>query len=267
MEFRKAKNAIWIAAVLSALAAPQVSAQSNESLFGVDSPGVTFGPYVRAGLGFDYSMTDNGFWESPGASDPLVLFDLDSDNAAFGTVGYGYDWMNGFRGDVSLSFFGKKDVAGPWSATIPATPGPHASVSTSVSSTALMGTVYYAPLERQGKITKFNPFVSAGLGFAHNDMSTWTRTNPASGQPVRSFEGNSSTELAWSVGVGASWQINRPGKRVLLLDAGVQYFDLGNAQGGAQPLPGSGSSTPRQPLTVGMESTVISIGVRMPLNW
>lgn len=241
-------------------------AQDGESLFGIDAPAVTYGPYVRAELGFDRAMVDDGFWESPGASDPIVLFDLDSEDAGFGALGVGFDWMNGFRGELALSAFGRKDVSGPWFATIPATPGPHASVSTSVNSTALMGNVFYAPLERQGRISRFNPYVTAGVGIAWNDMSTWTRTNPDAVQPERSFEGATNTDLAWSVGIGGSWQINRPGSRLILIDASIRYFDLGDAQGGAQPLPGSGNSTPRQPLTFGAKSTVVSIGIRIPLN-
>lgn len=254
------------AAAVSVLATSPAVAQEGESLFGIESTGLTFGPYVRASLGFESSLIDDGFWESPGASDPLVFFDLDSDNAAYGALGVGFDWMNGFRGEISLSAFGKKDVSGPWSFTVPASPGPHADVATSVSSTALMGNVYYAPLERQGKTARFNPYLMAGVGLSRNDMSVWNRTNPASARPERSFEGAANTEFAWSVGFGATWKINRPGTRLLLLDAGVQYYDLGDAEGGAQPLPGSGSSTPRQPLTFGVETTVISIGLRMPLN-
>ena len=103
--------------------------------------------------------------------------------------------------------------------------------------------------------------------FTQSQSEQETRTNPASTRPVREFEGNVETDLAWSVGVGASWQIHRQGSRPILLDAGVQYFDLGDAVGGAQPLPGSGTSTPRQPFTVDMETTVVSIGIRIPLNW
>lgn len=69
------------------------------------------------------------------------------------------------------------------------------------------------------------------------------------------------------ISVGGSWQISSPGNRVLLLDANLQYFHLGDAQGGSQPLPGSGSSTPRQPLTVGMNTTVLPVGLRILLNW
>ena len=258
----------FLAAALSISATGAALSQDGGSLFGVERPAsVTYGPYVRAGLGLEASMIQDGFWESPGPSDPVVLFDLDSDNAALASVGAGFDWMNGFRGDVSLSYFGEKDVSGPWSSTIPPTPGPHASMSTSISTVAVMGTVYYAPWERSGAPARFSPYVSAGLGFARNDMSTWTRTNPASARPTRQFEGNVETDLAWSVGVGASWQIHRKGNRPMLLDAGVQFFDLGDAVGGAQPLPGNGASTPRQPFTVEMETTVVSIGIRIPLNW
>ncbi|MBT8455691.1 MAG: porin family protein [Rhodobacteraceae bacterium] len=255
------------AAVVSGLVcATPLTAQDSESLFGIDAPSVTFGPYVRAELGFADTQTSDGFWDPPGASDPRILFDLDADSTRYGALAVGIDRMNGFRGEVALSVFGETDVSGPWVATIPATAGPHADMDGSVQSTTVMGNLYYAPLERMGRNAAFNPFVTVGLGFARNEVDAWSRTNPAASTAVRSFEGAASTEFAWSIGIGGTWQIDRRDARPILIDAGVRYFDLGDAQGGAQPLPGSGSSSPRTPLTFGVEATVVSVGVRIPLN-
>ena len=55
-----------LAAILSLSAMTPCPAQVSESLFGVGSPGgLTFGPYFRVGVGGEFSMVDDGFWESP----------------------------------------------------------------------------------------------------------------------------------------------------------------------------------------------------------
>lgn len=252
-----------ISALLAVLALPAVA--QEESLFGISPSGITYGPYAKIELGFDQSKFENGFWESPGASDPTVFFDLDDDSAGFASVGIGFDRMDGFRGDVSFMFFGRKTVEGPWSFTVPATPGPHADMSTSVKSTALMGTLYYSPYEARGDYRTWQPHLIAGLGIASNNMSDWTRTNTSATRITRTFEGASQTDLAWSIGIGSSWQIRRDDKNPIMIDLSYRYFDLGSARGGSAPLPGEGTSSPRQPLEFDVNSSVISFGVRMPL--
>jgi len=247
--------------------APEARAQSGESLFGVESLGLTYGPYIRAELGYDLSLVGNGFWDPPGADDPRVFFGLDGSNAGYGSVAAGFDWMNGTRADVSLSYFTANEIAGDWSRTEPPTLGPHASMSAQVSTIALMGNVFYSPFESSGRQSAFNPYLTAGLGIAINDMADWTRINEDNlARPTRQFEGATKADIAWSVGIGTSWRTEALGSREVLIDAGVRYFDLGQAVGGATPLPGEGERGPRTPLTIDMESVVFSVGVRVPLS-
>ncbi|MHC0052127.1 outer membrane protein [Actibacterium sp. D379-3] len=255
------------AAVFSLSFTQQAQAQDGKSLFGVTSASVTYGLYARVDLGGASLDTDDAYWESPGyPSDPRVFFDIDADNVAFGGIGAGFDWMNGFRGDVSLLIFGESDFDGSWSSTQPATPGPHADVRGSISSTAVMATGYYSPLEYAGRNSKVQPFLSAGLGVARNKMGDWTRINATSTSVERTFNGDYSTHIAWSLGAGVAAELKGPGNRPFLLEASYRYFDLGTAKGGSTPLPGNGSSEPVTPLRFENRDHVISLSLRIPLR-
>lgn len=262
----KIKGLLLIAALCSGPAGT-VTAQESESLFGLDTASVTYGRYVRAELGGAKPGFDDANWLPPGGSDPRVFFDLDGDTVGFAAVAYGFDWQNGFRGDIALMGFGSADFSGTWSRTEPASAGPHATITGgSVRSTALMANVFYSPLEQRGNANRLQPFVVAGLGLANNRVSDWTRENAASAQPVRSFEGASGTDLAWSIGLGASYQVTRAGRQPILVEAAWRYYDLGKAEGGATPLPGSGSSEPQEPLQFQNTQSVITLGIRIPLQ-
>jgi opacity protein-like surface antigen len=252
-------------AVLAAGSAAK--AQDNRSVFGKTSASVTYGPYAKFELGGSRQANDEGFWHPPGPADPDVFFDLSNENTGYGSAAIGFDWMNGFRGDLSISVFGDSDVSADWSRTVPFKPGPHASVETSTKSTAFLMTGHYSPLEHQGKNVLVQPFLSAGIGFSRNTMSDWVRSNPASMRPVREFEGDTSTEFAWSVGFGVAYELKRErGKRPILVEAGYKYFDLGTVTGGATALPGNGSSSPIEPFQFDNQQHVLSIGIRIPLQ-
>ncbi|MGB5558070.1 MAG: hypothetical protein WBN04_08660 [Paracoccaceae bacterium] len=260
-----AVTALATAASLSAATAP--NAQDAPSLFGVKSASVTYGPYAKFELGAARQANDEGYWHPPGAADPDVFFDLSNETAGYASAAFGFDWMNGFRGDVSLLAFGESDVDAEWSRTVPAEPGPHANVTTTTKSRALMVTGHYSPLEHQGKNVLVQPFLSAGIGLARNKMSDWERTNPGSARPVRTFEGDSSSEFAWTVGLGVAVELKRGrGKTPIILEAGYKYFDLGTVTGGDQPLPGNGNSRPIDPFQFDNQQHVVSIGIRIPLK-
>ncbi len=159
-----------------------------------------------------------------------------------------------------------EDTSGSWSYTVPATPGPHADVSTTIQSNALMANIVY-DLPNMGK-GRFGiqPYLLAGVGMAWNKMGDWTRTNAASSRPSRTFEGDTNTDLAWTLGAGVSWNVGKNRSGPIKMDLLYQYFDLGSAQGGSTPISGGGSSTPVNPLEFDVSSQVISIGVRIPLN-
>jgi hypothetical protein len=80
------------------------AAQSTESLFGKQTLSVTYGPYARIELGAASPSLGDGSWLPPGSSDPQITFDVmpDKTRTAFGAIALGYDWQNGFRGDVVL---------------------------------------------------------------------------------------------------------------------------------------------------------------------
>lgn len=228
----------------------------------------TQGPYVRAEIGGVLPGLSGGNWLPPGQADPRVFFDLRGDRAAMGTIALGYEWPNGFRGDLSLSRTGSIGFSGPCSSASDGSDcalTPHADISAgSVQSTAMMLNLFYTPFEATGSGAAFQPWVMVGLGMARNTIQSWTRVNPAAPSPVRVFGSRSQTNVAWSVGIGASWQLTQPGERPILLDIGWRYVDFGSAEGGATA--DVGNSMPRQPLNFDLTSQVISIGIRIPLQ-
>lgn len=222
------------------------------------------GNYLRLELGGAFGGAGDASWLPPGyPADPRVFFDLDLDTTAMAAIGIGRNYGNGWRGEVSLNVFGKTDFEGPWSFTIPDTAGPHASVEGSVRSVAVMANGY-RDFATSGKIT---PFVTVGLGLAQNTMSDWTRINPDAGRTRRSFEGDSDTGLAWSVGAGVSWDVGPVfGSAPAKLDLSWRYFDLGSVSGGTEPLPGSGAGgNPVEALNFDVNDHVIAIGLRIPM--
>ena len=227
--------------------------------------------YLRLGIGADKLDTSNGKWAPPGAApkgdDPVIFYDLSDPDGVAGTIAFGRQLRIGWRGEISLTGFDSKDVSGPWSYTRPATPGPHADMSTSVRSNALMANVLYdLPSVGTGRFSA-HPFLLAGVGVAWNKMDNWTRTRASNiARPTRTFEGDTNTEFAWTLGVGISWDIGKIKSGPIKLDLMYQYFDLGNAQGDSKPLSGNGSSIPVNPLEFDLTSQVISVGVRIPLN-
>lgn len=263
--------AVALTLSVGAIAGPAV-AQDGQSLFGQRTASVTYGPYARFELGGALPSPDDGYWLPPGyvdgvTGDPRVNFDLDGDSRGFGAIALGYDWMNGFRGDLSLTFTGSTSITGPCSGASDGTPcSGHANIiGGSVKTTALMGNVFYSPLEQRGSNSVFQPFIVGGIGLAHNKVGPWTRENTSGGPaPVRSFEGDSKTDLAWSLGFGASLQVTRPGKWPVIVEASWRYYDFGEASGGATPITAGG--VPVQPLTFNQRDQVVSIGVRIPLR-
>jgi opacity protein-like surface antigen len=253
------------------VAAEEAEALSFETT-GSSQSATAPGPYVRIELGTIVPELDNAYWLPPGPADPQIDFGLDGDNAGFAGIAFGYDWQNGYRADVSVLHSADIGFSGPCISASdgsdcdnPPPPGrPHADISDgSVSSTALMANLFYSPMQANGSDAAFQPYVVAGLGLARNTVDSWTRVNPTSGNPVRIFGSNTETEFAWSLGLGASWEITQANGQPVLLDMSWRYFDLGSAVGGAVADVGAG--VPRQPLTFDLTGHTFSVGLRIPL--
>ena len=221
------------------------------------------GNYFRIELGAVQGSAGDANWQPPGPADPRVFFDLDINATAMGAIALGHSYGNGWRAEAALNVFGSTDFAGPWSYTVPADPGPHADMEGSVRSVALLANGYY-DFTMGGKAT---PFVTAGLGVARNTMGNWTRINPEAGRPVRSFEGNTDTSLAWTIGAGVAWDVGPVlGSAPAKLELAWRYFDLGSVSGGTTALPGSGAGgTPVEALNFDVTDQVITLGLRIPM--
>ena len=249
------------------------SAQDGDTLFGERVASVTFGPYARVEAGISFPSLDEAYWLPPGAADPRISFapSLLDDREGFGAVALGYDWQNGMRADIAIFQTGTTDFVAPCAAASNGTPcNTHADITAaSVSTSGVMGNFFYAPFEARGSTAIFQPFVVVGLGIAKNEAGPWTRTknpaNPTVGtNTVRSFAGDSTTDLAWSVGLGASVQLTRPGRWPVILEAALRHYDFGTASGSSTPL--TAGSVPREPFTFDVTRQVATIGLRIPLE-
>lgn len=222
--------------------------------------------YMRLEAGGAFLGQNRGNWTGPGPADPQITHSLSNPGAFFGSVAVGTTVFDGLRTDLSLSYQSRMNVKGQWIA--PAAGAPHANMDVDVSSWIVMANVFAEPLALAGYESPIRPFVTGGLGVAFNQMDDWTRTNPAAVQPVRTFEGNTETSFAWSIGGGVSaslgdlFGLGHP----IDLDLTYRYIDAGKVQGGGTPLPGSGTSVPREPFNYDNTLHTVSIGVRIPFS-
>ena len=254
------------------LGAAVISMTLANSAFADDESNISFGPYVRAELGGFSADYPEAYWLPPGTSDPQVFFDLASDEGLMGSLAFGFDRMDGWRYDLSITYFGLADAAGPWSYTVPETEGPHADIATTIQSTAIMANVFYSPLQAQKNYSRFQPFVTAGIGVANNEVGEWTRTRTDlptdSTEPryERTFDGASTSSFAWAIGAGFAWNTGEWRGRPVFIEGTYRYYDLGTAMGSTVALPSDGHGEPREPLTFKNTRQTVTIGVRIPLR-
>ena len=108
--------------------------------------------------------------------------------------------------------------------------------------------------------------MTAGLGYARNTMSDWTRINPDAERTTRTFESADDNGVAWNVGAGVAWDVGSVmGSGPAKLELAWRYYDLGSISGSAIPLDKNGSSSPREPLNFDVTNQVFSVGLRFPL--
>ncbi|MDG4649715.1 hypothetical protein P6F26_14820 [Roseibacterium sp. SDUM158017] len=235
-------------------------------------PQVSFSPYLRAEVGSLLPELSDAYWLPPGQADPRIDFDLDGDNAGFASAAFGIDWNNGLRTDLALIHTGDIGFSGPCASASDGSDcdaTPHADITDgTVRSRAMMANLFYAPLEGRNPDARIQPFVVGGLGVAWNTVESWTRFNPQAGtppgsRPFRTFGSNTENDVAWSIGIGASWCLT-DAETPIVMDVTWRYYDFGEAVGG--DVADVGASVPRQPLTFDLSSQVFSLGVRIPLQ-
>jgi len=238
------------------------------------APALAEGWYFGGEVGGVWQNDQPGYWHSPGAGDPRITYDVNMDATFAGFISVGKTLTNGVRADFSLGITGDQDVQANWVSPAPTgapgEPNDHANISTSVSAITGMFNVSVEPLALTGNNSRFQPFVTAGIGAANVKMSDWTRTNSATinppARPVRTFVGADDTNFAWSIGGGVSVDLTDTVNRPAYLDLSYRYMDLGNVSGGFTPLPGNGNSTPIEPFNFDYTVHVVTVGLRFPFN-
>lgn len=222
------------------------------------------GTYLRFELGAAQPSAGDANWLPPDFPEaPQIFFDLDLDTSAMAAIGIGHSYGNGWRAEGALNIFGSTDFSGPWSYTVPADPGPHAGMAGSFRSVALFANGYY-DFETDGSAT---PFVTAGIGVARNTMDDWSRIPADPRRPIRTYEGKSDNDLAWSIGAGVAWDVGSVfGSGPAKMELAWRYYDLGSVSGGTTPLPGSGVvDSPIEALNFDLTEQLVSVGLRIPL--
>jgi opacity protein-like surface antigen len=260
MHSRTAQKQLVLAAGVFGLALG--GSLTNSAVWAQEADSATSDPYLRIELGAAQPDAGDANWLPPGPNDPRVFFDLDLDSSAMAGLALGTSFGEGWRGEAAFNVFDSSDFSGNWSYTVPADPGPHASMEGTVRSVAFFANGYYdVPVEGD-----FTPFVTAGLGYARNTMSDWTRINPSADRATRTFGSASDNGFAWNVGAGVAWDVDSVmGSGPVKLEVAWRYYDLGSVNGSAIPLDGSGSSSPREPLNFDLTNQVFSLGLRFPL--
>ncbi|WP_417671119.1 outer membrane protein [Roseibium sp.] len=227
--------------------------------------------YVRGEAGAAFLAEDRGNWTPPGVSDPRITHSLDDETAFFGSIGFGAQVVPGIRTDLSLGYQSQMSVHGdPRSASDGSDPSTHADMDADVSSWQIMANVFIEPFALMNYDSPISPFVTGGIGVAFNKMDDWTRTSNevAPTRLTRTFEGDTSTEFAWSIGGGVSADLDKlfGFERPVKLDLTYRYLNAGNVSGGSTPLPGEGAGVPREPFNFDLTSHVATIGVRIPFS-
>lgn len=223
------------------------------------------GTYLRLDAGLLQSAYGDPYWDPAGEDDPRVFFDFADGQGPYVAVALGRDFGRGLHGELGVHLFGRTDAAGDWLETDPVTPGPHADIDASVQTFALMATGYFYPLAASSPSSRVQPWLSAGGGIALNNVGDWTRSNPAATVPVRTYAGDTTTDFAWSAGVGLDIGADDFfGGRPSWITVGYRYFDLGTASGGDQS--DDGGQAPRTPLTFDLTQGVFSVGVTFQIG-
>lgn len=250
-------------AVITALALLASTATVHAGSIKDDLPAPSPTHYFRVEAGIAISDTDTGSWSSPGGEDHEWAFE--NDKSFYGGLAVGRNLMPGVRADISFSANLGQDYDGchiPRGRRSPRDCG-QATVSTSADTYLVMANIFVEPLQLLGHQSgAIRPFVTAAIGVAWNDMDSWTRVNTGAPNPVRVFEGDTSTEFAWAIGGGASIDLASVLGRAAMLDVTYRYVNAGEARGGVRADVGAG--VPTEPLNFDVEFHAITAGVRVP---
>ncbi len=213
------------------------------------------GLYVRGDLGGAFGA-DTTFKDTNSASSSCSLCNTTQPSSTGNSVlfgaGVGYRFSPLFRSDVTLDYIPSLKVSGHNSALT--------GVTNSADLSSLVGMLNgYLDLDgfKPGLLGPIQPFLTAGVGFASNDLgkTTYGLGGLASGTLTQS--GSTHTDFAWGVGAGAGYALTRN----LTLDLTYKYLDLGEMRSGSSAT-FAGATVTTTPIKADLHVHTVILGLR-----
>jgi OOP family OmpA-OmpF porin len=213
------------------------------------------GLYVRGDLGGAFGA-DTTFKDTNPSSPSCTLCNTTQPSSTGNSVlfgaGVGYRFTPLFRSDVTLDYIPSLKVSGHNSALT--------GVTNSADLASLVGLLNgYLDLDglKPGILGPLQPFLTAGVGFARNDLGkmTYGLTGVPSGALTQN--GSTHTSFAWGVGAGMGYPLTSN----LTLDLTYKYLDLGEMRSGSTATV-FGASIASTPIKADLHVHTVILGVR-----
>lgn len=131
---------------------------------------------------------------------------------AFGGIGYGFDFAEGIRLEANILYLPASSY------TLSKADG--SKVEFKIAHLAGIINSYFT----LNNFENINPFVYFGLGMVHNRLSKMNHLDQ-SGNLINTQVKKNKKQLAWNIGLGATYDINNR----LKLDLGYRYLELGSS--------------------------------------
>ncbi|MBB4303023.1 opacity protein-like surface antigen [Rhodobium orientis] len=171
------------------------------------------GWYLRGDIGYAVMQAPDAYWNNTNFHGESL------DNTWTGGVGFGYDFTEYFRSDITFDYHGNAEFR----ARTRCAPGCGTTRErTTLDAWTIMLNGYLDVGTWQG----FTPYIGAGIGTSYIKTDNVVGHNPV--PPASRFEGNEQWNLSAAAMAGASFEV-APG---LMVDAGYRYLWMGDAISG-----------------------------------
>jgi len=203
--------ALGAAGLIAALAAP---AQAQDKPTGF---------YVRGDVSAAFSTQADTQDDNCGGGAPYFGCGTTLDSSAGSSLGFsiggGYRFLPFFRADATLGYRPMFGLDG--TVTRPGTIDRPFDADVTSLNGMINGYLDIAGL-MPGRLGILQPYVMAGIGLAHNDISDINSRHPTSTAPETLPDGGN-LSFAWTLGVGTGIDMGKG----IVIDVGYKYLDLG----------------------------------------
>jgi opacity protein-like surface antigen len=214
------------------------------------------GGYIRAEAGMGIHTRQVFIDSNPDAVNCNLCnsnFPVTIDDAAVLGGNLGMRFTENLRADIGIDYLTTSTVSGYNALALPS------NGSAKLDSFVAMLNGYVDFPELAGGIAgPFIPYVTAGLGIAHNDLGSITGATP--GGPF-SLSGSGRTNFAYAIGAGLSYPLTP----LLIADVQYRYLDLGSLSTGTSLATGGAPQQVTAWHTGSLAVHAITIGIRFGL--